>query len=119
MANMEANIEATDNFTYSQLPTLRKVMELVNRQMEVWGGATLAILSLIALALLTIRRNHLAWMLLGVTYVYFTVIVGFSIWQGSRLHYSAEMAWSILLAYLIVQMYNSIFRRRLRTRVIA
>ncbi len=118
LAIMESNIKAEDAFTHGQIPALKKPLNFVDSQMRLWGGLTLAVLSLLALLLLLIRRNHLAWILLGGTYVYFTLMCGFSIWQGSRLHYPAEMAWSILIAYLIVQLYNAIFRRsRMRSAV--
>ena len=44
----------------------------------------------------------LAWIVLGATFAAFTLLIGFSFWQGSRLHFPAEMAWSFLLAYLLV-----------------
>lgn len=116
LANMEGNIEAMDYYTYRQIPALKKPMELLDRHMRGWGGATLAILTLVALVILVIRRNHLAWILLGVTYSYFTLITGFSIWQGSRLHYSAEMAWSILIAFLFVKLCSALARWRSRLR---
>ncbi|PWB74594.1 hypothetical protein C3F09_03770 [candidate division GN15 bacterium] len=118
LANMESNIEAMDPYTYGQIPALRQPMEILDRQMRLWGGATLAILLLVALAVLIVRRHHPAWVVLGFTYLYFTLMCGFSIWQGSRLHYPAEMAWSILIAWLSVQIYNTLFRRsRLRSAI--
>ncbi|MCK4222618.1 MAG: hypothetical protein KAX25_07050 [Dehalococcoidia bacterium] len=44
-----------------------------------------------------------AVLLLGGGFVYVTLVIGFSLWQGSRLHYPAEISWSILLAYTICQ----------------
>jgi len=29
-------------------------------------------------------------------------LLGASFWQGSRLHYPAEMAWPLVLAFLVV-----------------
>jgi 4-amino-4-deoxy-L-arabinose transferase-like glycosyltransferase len=114
MRNIDGNIKAKDHYTYNQIPLLKQPMEILDRQMTSWGGWTLAILTLLSIVLLIFQRNHLAWTVLGTAYIYFTIIVGFSIWQGSRLHYTAEMAWSILIAWLAVESCRFIFRRSSR-----
>jgi len=56
-------------------------------------------------------------LVLGSTYGFFTWTTGFSFWQGSRLHFPAEMAWSILLSYFLVFIgpWTYSFLRRNRT----
>lgn len=66
-----------------------------------WLAPLIVLVALLGLVFLYVDRRHLAWVLLGATYVYFTFITGFSFWQGSRLHYTAEMAWAILVAYAV------------------
>jgi len=62
---------------------------------------TIFYLTLLGLFFLTRDRLYMPLVILGITYAYFTLITGFSFWQGSRLHYPAEMAWSILVAYAL------------------
>ncbi|MEE8577705.1 MAG: hypothetical protein V3T31_10655, partial [candidate division Zixibacteria bacterium] len=51
------------------------------------------------------QRRFSAFVILGATFVSFTLLLGLSFWQGSRLHYPAEMAWAVLLPYLGVWLF--------------
>lgn len=68
---------------------------------------TIFYLTLLGLFFLTRDRLYLPLVILGTTYAYFTLITGLSFWQGSRLHYPAEMAWSILVAYALWRLARS------------
>jgi hypothetical protein len=67
-------------------------------------------------------RDHrwFAACVLGLTYASFSLLIGVSFWQGSRLHYPAEMAWSILVAYAIIRLLDLMkpFVRRLKVKVV-
>ncbi len=93
------NVSAGNELAAQQVPVFKGLWGKLNS----WNGkwlAPLIVLAVIAgLVFFYVDRFHLAWLLLGATYAYFTVITGFSFWQGSRFHYPAQMAWAILVAY--------------------
>jgi hypothetical protein len=66
----------------------------------------LFLVSILAFVLLARDRQWSGFVILGVVFAYFTLVTGFSIWQGSRLHYPAEMAWAVLIAYLWLRLRN-------------
>jgi 4-amino-4-deoxy-L-arabinose transferase-like glycosyltransferase len=41
----------------------------------------------------------------GLIYFYFALIAGFGCWQGSRLFYPAQIAWAIVIAFLLVNLF--------------
>lgn len=55
-------------------------------------------LAIAGLLILLIRRQFKPAMFLGLMFVYFALIIGFTRWQGSRLFFPAEMASLILVA---------------------
>jgi hypothetical protein len=65
---------------------------------------TLAVwLTLAGMAALLIFRQWQAVIFLGLTYVYFASMIGFAHWQGSRLFYPGQIAWSVIIAFLVVK----------------
>lgn len=66
-----------------------------------WVNHAVFFVTLLGLLILTWEKRRPAVIILVLTYAYFTLITGFSFWQGSRLHYPAEMAWSILVAVAV------------------
>ncbi|UCD17584.1 MAG: glycosyltransferase family 39 protein [Candidatus Zixiibacteriota bacterium] len=99
--NVQENLKVPNYFAIRQVPLIRGIVKAVNDAVWHWLGHTLLVVTLAGLVVLIIRKNHLAWILLALTYAYFTLILGASFWQGSRLHYSAEMAWAILVPYAV------------------
>lgn len=102
--NVWENVRVSNNHLYVQLPQFKPLWDVLTRAARetinpwiFWG-------SLIGLVLLLVDRQRLAWIVLGPTYAVFTLLMGFSFWQGSRLHLPAEMAWSILLAYVLIRL---------------
>ena len=89
-----------------QVPAMKGFMDVLNR--IVWHGLgyLLIVLTAVGIVVMALRGQRFAAWLLAATYISFTAPVGASIWQGSRLHYPAEMAWSIVVAYLAVATYN-------------
>jgi len=109
--NIEKNIRARNYYVLHQISVGHSVIETINRRFYHWGGYVLLALTLAGLLILAIERKHLALLILGCTYGFYTLITGFSYWQGSRLHYPAEMAWSILVGYVVYAIAKWIRRR--------
>ncbi len=114
--NMRDNMVAETGYAYREIPQVKYVMAYFILYMRTWLGYVLVGLTLLGLAVMIIRREVAAAWILGGTYVSFSIILGGSLWQGSRLHYPAEMAWAILIAYLLVQIASGI--RRLWERLV-
>jgi hypothetical protein len=100
--NVKENVQESNYDLYRQLPQMKSTLDVFTRQARDWLNDWIFWGSAAGLVLLVRHRRHLAWILTGLTFLVFTVVTGFSFWQGSRLHYPAEMAWSILLSYAIV-----------------
>ncbi|UCC44843.1 MAG: glycosyltransferase family 39 protein [Candidatus Zixiibacteriota bacterium] len=97
--NVWENMTDINYYSQRQLAPPNNFIENLNAGIRRWVNPTLAFLTVIGLLLLLVQRRYFAALLLGTTYAYFSLVLGFSFWQGSRLHYPAEMAWSIILAY--------------------
>jgi len=101
--NLEQNIAEPNYYPRKQLPIDEKYTRWVERACSKSVSNYLVLISLVSLLMLLIRRSWLPFMLLGATYFYFSLIVGLSLWQGSRLHYPAEIAWAPLLSYFLFE----------------
>lgn len=100
--NVVENVQESNYDVYQQLPQYKRELDIFTRQARDWGNDWIFWGSAVGLILLVRARQHLAWVVLGTTFAVFTLVTGFSFWQGSRLHYPAEMAWSILLSFSII-----------------
>jgi len=96
------NVRAPNYFAAAQVPRGKAVWEPFMRACHDSINPLLLVLALAALGLLAVQGRWESLLVLGLTYGYFTILTGFSFWQGSRLHYPAEMVWSILVSYLAV-----------------
>ena len=99
--NIDENIRAYNYYVWRQMPVGIDTIETINRRFCHWGGYVLAFLTLVGMVILIVKKESPAWLILGSAYLFYTFVTGFSFWQGSRLHYPAEMAWSIIIAYAI------------------
>lgn len=113
--NVKENLQESNYDLYRQLPQCRTALDVFTRQARDHLNEWAFLGALLGTVLLMKARNHLAWITLGATLSVFTLITGFSFWQGSRLHYPAEMAWSILLSYFAVSTVEWV-RKRLQRR---
>jgi len=113
--NVKENLQESNYDLYRQLPQCKSALDLFTRQARDHLNEWILLGSLLGLTLLMKEKNHLAWVTLGCTLAVFTLVTGFSFWQGSRLHYPAEMAWSILLSYCLISAAQW-FRRRVQGR---
>ncbi|UCD63208.1 MAG: glycosyltransferase family 39 protein [Candidatus Zixiibacteriota bacterium] len=84
-----------------QVPQMRRFMDRLNHIMH-WFNYVLMVLTLAGLLVMIRKRQKAAALILGLTYVSFSILLGLTFWQGSRIHYPAEMAWSVIIAYLAV-----------------
>ncbi len=96
------NMTAGNYMIKSQIPILNPVWWYLIDTNRNWLGVTIILLSLCSIVLLFVERKILAALILGSHYIYFSLITGFSFWQGSRLHYQAEIASSILISYFVI-----------------
>ena len=110
--SLKENIKARNYYPERQITQLAPFFSYLNDVTNDWFAQLLLFLTLVGIVWLIFARQHLAWLLLGATYGYVTAMLGLSFWQGSRLHYHAEMAWAILVPYAVYQLFG-IVRRRL------
>lgn len=100
--NVEINMRAANAYVAIQVPVLAPLAQKVNAAVWRFWGHGLVILSLAGvIAFVFTGRTAAAW-ILGSHYLVFTLFCGSSFWQGSRLHYTAELAWAILVPYALV-----------------
>lgn len=99
IATLWSNIRAGNHYPVGQIPALAPFWRLLIRIQESWLGVLIFFAAAAGVVCLFIDKNYPAAMLLGLTLVYFTLLAGFSFWQGSRIYFPAEMAWSILIVY--------------------
>jgi len=109
--SIEQNIRAMNYYAEQEILQLEGLMKFLNAQIKAWGAYLLLFLTVVGLGWLIVTGRRLAWMLLGLTYLFYTLLTGLSFWQGSRLHYPAEMAWAILVAVAVYQIYAAIRQR--------
>jgi 4-amino-4-deoxy-L-arabinose transferase-like glycosyltransferase len=103
--NVRRNIAAPNSFVGLEIPSLDSPVKRLNTAVRNYLGYGLALISMSAVIILIRRRNGLAAWILGFHFVVFTLFCGSSFWQGSRLHYTAEMAWAILVPYMFYSLY--------------
>jgi len=104
LSSVKGNILTGNYIVRSQTPEFWPQWDQLNAIHGKWFAHLLFYTSLLGLVFLVVNRQHLAWILLGLTFCYFTLITGFSFWQGSRLHYPATMAWAILVSYALYRL---------------
>lgn len=95
------NVRATSYFGLRQIPALRVIWWKLIYAGKTWCYLWIITLTILGWIFLIIDKRHLAWIILGLTYIYSMLITGFSFWQGSRLFYPAAMAWTILAGYAV------------------
>jgi len=63
-------------------------------------------LSITGIILLFVKKKYGAAFLLGGVYLYYALMIGFTRWQGSRLFFPGQIAWSILISIVLVHLYD-------------
>ncbi len=118
-AIVKGNILAGNHLPLSQIPALNGLWRrliLINGK---WLAHLIFYLTLLGLLFLIIDRHYLSSVILGTFYAYFTLVTGFSFWQGSRLYFTTEIASSIFVAYAVYRIwrFSGIIIIRLRRRL--
>jgi 4-amino-4-deoxy-L-arabinose transferase-like glycosyltransferase len=106
MYNLLDNMVAPNYYAERQISQISGLVRILNSAINKWLGILLIILTAVGLLMMYRRGLVFQFWILGSTYCAFSIFLGASFWQGSRLHYPAEMAWSIVLAYLLVQTFG-------------
>lgn len=106
------NVEVGNYFAESQLPRMAGLCTSLRDLSRKWINPLLVALTALGGWMLLWERKWKAALILGITYAYFTLTTGFSFWQGSRLHFPAEMAWAILVPYGCARVYEMWNARR-------
>jgi uncharacterized membrane protein len=52
------------------------------------------------------RRLWMPVLFLGSMYLLFFFLMGFGMWQGSRLFFPAQIAWSVVVSYLVIDLWT-------------
>ncbi len=114
------NLNAENELHRAQTPRLsefflrqiNKLDKLSLRYRSFW-------LTMAAFALMLIFRRWRPLIFLGGVYIYYALMIGVTRWQGSRLFYPGQIAWSIAIAFLLITIANlgmGLLRRRQTAR---
>ena len=102
MHNLLENMTAGNGYITREILPVSSFAITLNTAVEKWLGYLIIVLTVIGFVLMYRLNLKLPFWILGSTYLAFSVLLGASFWQGSRLHYPAEMAWPLVLAFLVV-----------------
>ncbi len=98
------NIGAMNELYYSQLPSQQSWITAAMSRIRDFSLHYAVFWLCIASGLVMIwRRQWPALFLLGGMFLYFALLMGFTRWQGSRLFYPAQIAWTVAVAFLIIE----------------
>ncbi len=99
------NLNSVNEFYRIQLPKyeyqiLGKMNWLRDRSLYYLGF----LVSMAGFLILLLCRKWRAFIMLGLIYLYFALMIGCTRWQGSRLFYPGQIAWAIVIAFLMVML---------------
>jgi 4-amino-4-deoxy-L-arabinose transferase-like glycosyltransferase len=101
------NLNEISYFHRRLLPDFnREIIALEYKIKNLWLNYVNFVLSMCGLLILLITRQYRAFAVLAGVYIYFAVFIGFGYWQGSRLFFPGQIAWSILIGIFIVNSFN-------------
>lgn len=106
--NVNDNVKTGNFIARDQVPVLSSLWWKLIVANDRWLSHLIVGMSLLGVIILYWEGRRYAAYLLGATFVYFTLFTGFSLWQGSRLHYPAEIGWSILVACVPVWIFQKL-----------
>lgn len=99
------NVNALNELHRSQLPDLWvPIVEAQRFMIETFGRYGSLYYSGFGLLLLVLFRRYRAAIFLGSLFIYFALLIGVTQWQGSRLFYPGQIAWSVLIAFFLVSL---------------
>lgn len=107
LGRIKVNITASNELYFHQLP---RSENMISRQLDRMHRALLhfvvPLLTLWGFWLMIRRRLWMPVLFLGTMYLLFFFLVGFGMWQGSRLFFPAQIAWSVVVSYLLVDLWS-------------
>lgn len=103
---INVNITAANELYFHQLPRCKYTISAwLDRSHRIFLHYVIPLMTLGGFALLFKRRLWLPVLFLGLMYLLFFFLVGFGMWQGSRLFFPAQIAWSVVVSYLVVDLW--------------
>jgi hypothetical protein len=104
--NVKSNLYTGNFIPRTQVPVLLPLWGFLIQLNKGILTHLLLLFSFVGAILFFFDKNYVAGIVLTTTFLYFTFITGLSFWQGTRLHYPAEMAWAVLIAYALHRFYS-------------
>ncbi|MBN2227636.1 MAG: glycosyltransferase family 39 protein [candidate division Zixibacteria bacterium] len=106
------NILAYDDNYHFRFPDYRHGLDTVVSWLRTCGiNIMVFLLTLCGAAILFYRKEYSAVIPLGLFYLYFALLSGFTFWQGSRIFYPAQLAGACFLAITLDALRTAISRR--------
>lgn len=103
------NLHAVNELYRAQLPQYSpKIIQCMSMYQKQSLNYLWFWLSVAGFAVLLLFRQWAGAVFAGTAYLYFSLMIGFTQWQGSRLFYPAEIAWPVLISFLVVAIVRSI-----------
>lgn len=100
--NIRDNVHCENEFQYSQVPYWNDTMKRLVRFIYKKGlNYRVSLLSLLGFIILFVSKRRHNAIFLALVWFYFAIFSGLALWQGSRIFYPGQIAWSILSAYSI------------------
>ncbi len=100
--NIWENIGALSTIHSLQIPRLRTLFDFYTGQLFTKGTSRLTFfMSLIGFILFFGDGKKREALILALIYLYFAFLSGFTYWQGSRIFYPGQLAWSILMGFCL------------------
>lgn len=107
LENVRHNILTDWGKQYYYLPEWNDSLRAITSWTDKKGlNYRVSLLALIGAVMLFRRRRFRLLIVLIAVYVYFALLSGFSVNQGSRVFYPAQIAWAVLVAYPLLWLYE-------------
>jgi 4-amino-4-deoxy-L-arabinose transferase-like glycosyltransferase len=111
LGRIKVNITAANELYTHQLPQSKAMISRgMDRLHQVWLQFVIPLLTACGFGMMIKRRLWMPVQFLGSLYLLFFFMVGFGMWQGSRLFFPAQIAWGVVVSYLLVNLWPR-FRR--------
>ncbi len=109
LETIRENVLAQNELYYAQLPRYaNRITDELTRYRRYHVQWLTVFLTMLGFFLMVRARQWTALIFLGALYLYFVIMVGLGMWQGSRLFYPAQLAWSIAVAFLFMEIWHFI-----------
>ncbi|MDD4051008.1 MAG: glycosyltransferase family 39 protein, partial [candidate division Zixibacteria bacterium] len=104
LGRIKVNITAANDLYVHQLPRSKDMISYqMGRIHRMLLHFVIPILTVWGFWLMVKRRQWMPALFLGSMYLLFFFMVGFGMWQGSRLFFPSQIAWSVVVSYLVIE----------------